>query len=90
MANSFTTGLIPTGDYCDELVTVTTEDFETVAVRIPATEAACIIGRDVRATHYDLARNGIVCHGRFIVETAPHESKRDGWIHPDFASPYYA
>lgn len=71
------------------LVTVTTDDFETIAVRVSIDTASRLIGWGTSAAvRQDIEREGIACRGRFIIETAPHKSRRDGWIHEDFRSPY--
>lgn len=66
------------------LYTVTTEDFETVAVRVPLDTAAAVTG----CWPYELRRTldefGVALNDRFIVECAPHPSRRDGWVHPDY------
>lgn len=66
------------------LFTVTTEDFETVAVRVPLDTAAAVAGMFVSDLWQQLEADGIGGRGRMIVEPAPYRSKRDGWVHEDF------
>lgn len=66
------------------LYTVSDEDFEVVAVRVSLDVAAAVVGDNPRDLLRQIDRFGLANCGQFVIEPAPHHSRRDGWVHPDF------